>query len=118
MMADENTIEKLIRVLESFAYPVKRIAYRPKKDEHIPETYITLRLLQAVPCEYCDDDYERLLYTFSIIITTKKDYVSLLAEIIDLLRSEGYTIAEIESEVIDVETGNFYIPITIKALEE
>lgn len=112
-MATESVSEKLIRVLKRLSYPVSRIYYKGEAD-----TYFTFRMLQALPSDYGDDDYERLLYSFAIYLTTKKDYTTLLSDVIKLLRSEGYTISSIEAETLDIDTGFFYVPITIKTLEE
>lgn len=110
--------EKLNKALKSLGYPVGRIVYETEPDKPPVDTYFTIRILGADPQEHADDDFVSLEYILGVILTSKEDYTELLGRTINKLRHEGFTISSIEPEVLDIATGFFYVPITVKILEE
>lgn len=112
-MATKDVSEKLIKTLKALGYPIARMYYKGDAD-----TYLTFRMLGAAPCAYSNDDYENFLYSFEVTLTTKQDYTNALNDLISILRNECYTISGIGAEMIDIDTGFFYVPITISILEE
>lgn len=113
-MTIDSAITKLERALKGFKCPVARLSYEEKA-----ETYITYQMLQAVPAEYADDDYANLTYTFGVVLNAQKDrIIKLLADIIQRLRKEGFTISSIEAESFNTNSGLFSVPIIVKMLED
>ena len=99
--------------LKPLKVPVYRVFAAGKK-----ETYIFWQYITSLPSNYADDDYKTINHTLRVHIFSKSNYATLLDATIAALKTAGFTIASIDSEIYEEETSYFHRPITIIIMEE
>lgn len=109
-------IDKLITsTLNILGVPVQRTVYNSKQK---PDVYIVSQFINTLPKDYADDDNENAAHTLRVHLYSKSDYTQLLEKTVAALKAAGFTIASIDTEIYEEETGYFHRPITIKIMEE
>ena len=113
-MADTMSCDSLLKsALESLNHPVKRLFYSGNAD-----TFLTYQLLLGNGTNFADDSNECNEYAYRVDLYSKTDYVGLLGELVEKVKSIGFYDVVIVAEVYEKDTGYFHIPIEIKYLEE
>ena len=88
-------IDKLIEdTLNPLGVPVSRVFHGQKQ-----ATYIFWQYITSLPNNYANDDYKTIDHTLRVHIYAKQNYTSLLESTIQALKTAGFTIASIDSEI-------------------
>lgn len=109
-------VDKIIEnALSTLGVPVQRVMF---KSQQKPPAFIIWQYITSQPSNYADDDNETTDHTLRVHIYAKQNYTTLLESTVAALKKAGCTIASIDSEIYEEETGFFHRPITIYFLEE
>jgi hypothetical protein len=108
----------LNKTLKSLGFPVKRIVYKLKKGESLPDTYITFQRIVSTPDGYADDESTFENHTFGVHLFTRGDFTELLKQAKAAVKAAGFTISSVDTEIYETDTGLYHVPMIIKWMEE
>ncbi len=99
--------------LEKLNYPVARMIYEGKED-----IFFTFTRVVQTPINYSDDESHGNSHVYRVNLFTKGNFEALLANTIEILKTDGFTILSVDGEIYEKETKLYNVPITVNIYEE
>lgn len=104
-----KSVDTLLNNILTLHCPTVARLYTNKK----PATYIIYYFNDVSEKNYADDDAQGTSFYYHIDIYSKKDYLSLVEDIIKDLKKNGFEGIKITGESYESETGYYHISLEI-----
>lgn len=104
-----NKVSTLLKsILSTRCSNVARL-YTAKKTQ----TFIVYHLVDTTPQNYSDDKRQGTEYYYRIDIFSKKDYLTLVEEIVKSLEQNEFYGIKLNEETFETETSYYHIPMDV-----
>lgn len=98
--------------LEKLGIPVERLRLKGK-----PDRFITFQRILSRDTDFSDNDAGAKEHLFRAHIYSKTDYINLLEQLEDELKSAEFYGISVKAEIYEDDTGYYHVPVEFHYME-